>query len=160
MWKEGFLFPPLPAPSSAVYFLERPLTPHYSWARRVAVGEKRCPSDSLLHGLRRAAWLGGEISPCTELAANTLLAFPVCCHCCAEMGQLVPAVRGEVSLSTMLRDAQLPWRCFWKDVERRGDGGETCSREIAWWVGAGVGAVDGGSSGGKPSWCTSCPWLA
>lgn len=35
------------------------------------------------------------------LADGVLLAFPVCCHGCAEIGLLVPAVRGEVSLSNV-----------------------------------------------------------
>lgn len=38
-------FFPLPAPSSALYFLEGPLVTHYSWALTVAVGKKCCPFD-------------------------------------------------------------------------------------------------------------------
>ena len=51
-------FPPLPAPSSPVCFLEGPLTTHYSWALAVAVGEKRCPFDCLLHGKKQGR--GGQ----------------------------------------------------------------------------------------------------
>lgn len=57
----------LGAPSSAVYFPERPMITRYSWAQIAAVGEKRCPSDCPLRGPRRAAWPGGEVQLATVL---------------------------------------------------------------------------------------------
>ena len=108
---------------------------------------------------RRAAWLGGEVSPICSLSAYcrhsqcVAMAVPRWGCLCQQSGE-------KCHSATTLRDAQLPWRCFWKKVERKWDRGGTRSREIARRVGAGAGAVDGGNRGGKPSRCMSCPWLA
>lgn len=94
-------FFPLPAPSSALYFLEGPLVTHYSWALTVAVGKKCCPFDQGKSKAEEGSVAGRRDQP-PLLAAGVLPAFPVCCHGCAEMGLLVPALRGEVSLSALL----------------------------------------------------------